>query len=501
MDLKALQASPQAFRAALRIDADGTARRLGDVLDGWQAADFAALDPGWRRIAGQSSDGPLRAWLERPRGHSKTLDLAVMASWVLFASRRKLTGVAAAADLDQARLLRDAVDGLLRLNPWLARILRADKLKIVNGRTGSSLEILTSDAPSSYGLTPDFLIVDEVTHWRDRALWDSLISAAAKRKCCMVVTICNAGFADSWQWQTREAVRQDPAWHFSRLEGPVASWITPDRLQEQRRLLPSIAFERLWANTWSSGSGDALSPDLIDRAITRPGPLLEPEPGWSYVAGLDLGLSRDRAALAVVGVHVGHSEERARPERRLTTTQAAMLELGLTDCPDDDDDVEWVQHEGTGRLRLARLQVWTPPAKGKVDIERIEQAVVGIDRRLVLDRIGCDVWQAAYLIERLGKQGLPIQGIDFTGSNLRSMCSATLEAFSEANIDLYPDPLLLADLRALRVVEKSYGLRLESPRGPQGHGDAATALAIALHVAGSKKGFTNRPVSGILLVY
>jgi len=75
---------------------------------------------------------------------------------VLFASRRQLRGYGAAADQDQARLLRDSIDGLVRLNPWRSQILRVDKLKIENDRTGSTLEILTSDAPTSYGLTPDF---------------------------------------------------------------------------------------------------------------------------------------------------------------------------------------------------------------------------------------------------------------------------------------------------------------------------------------------------------
>ena len=65
----------------------------------------------------------------------------------------------------------------------------------------------------------------------------------------------------------------------------------------------------------------------------------------------------------------------------------------------------------------------------------------------------------------------------------KSQCVVSpLEAVIEANIELYGMPILLCDLRNLRVVEKSYGCRLESPRGPSGHGDAATALAMALHV-------------------
>jgi hypothetical protein len=191
----------------------------------------------------------------------------------LFASRRKLTGYGAAADRDQARLLRDAIDRLVRLNPWLSQILTVNNWNIVNEHTGSTLEILSSDAPTSYGLLPDFVIVDELTHWQKEDLWYSLISSAAKRRNCVVVVISNAGFGETWQWETREAIRQDPAWYFSRIDGPVARWITEDRLAEQRRLLPAIAYQRLWLNIWTSGSGDALSDSEITRALSQKCPL------------------------------------------------------------------------------------------------------------------------------------------------------------------------------------------------------------------------------------
>jgi phage terminase large subunit-like protein len=503
MNLKELQADPAAFRRALLIDCDGQPKRLGNCLDDWQDRDFAVLDEGWKRVAGQGTDGPVRGYLERPRGHSKTLDLAVMATWALFASRRQLKGYGAAADQDQARLLRDAIAALVRLNPWLGQILRADKLKITNERTGSALEILTSDAPTSYGLTPDFVIADELVHWRQRELWDSLISSAAKRAACMVVVISNAGFGESWQWTTRELVRQDPAWYFSRLDGPVASWITEDRLAEQRRLLPRIAYDRLWLNRWSSGSGDALDPGDIDRAVTLSGPIREAYRGWCFFAGLDLGLSRDKAALAVVGRHIGWSEEVVTdPKKKLSVATRAMFDLGMVELREEEAEPDAIVHEGTGRLRLADLRVWSPPAKGKVNIEAIEDAIADLDQRFRLT-IGADPWQAAYLIERLKKRGLRIEAVDFTGNNLKSMCSAMLEAFAEGRIELYQEPPLISDLRALRVEEKSYGCRLVSPRGPNGHGDAATALSIALHLA--KKmgflGFTCFRESGKLIAY
>ena len=501
MDLRQLQSDPSVFRSALLIDADGGPRRLGDCLDNWQDADFRALDPAWRCVAGQADDTAIRrAWLERPRGHSKTADIAVMATWALFASRRALKGVGCAGDRDQAALLRDAIETLRRANPWLREILDVQASKVVNQHTGSELQILTSDAPTSYGLTPDFVVCDELTHWQKRDLWDSLLSSAAKRAACLLLVITNAGFQDSWQWQTRELIRQDPAWHFSRLDGPQASWITADRLGEQARLLPSIAYRRLWHNDWTSGSGDALAPADIQQAITLGGPATEEEEGWAYVAGLDLGLSRDASALVVVGKDVGRVEVVEAERRKLSYHHEIMRDVGLWDDEDEyeGDYPEFIRHEGSGRLRLVDVQVWTPTPGRKLDIAPIERTILDAAERFEGLTIGVDLWQAQYLVERLNKQNVFTRAVEFTGSNLRSMCSAVLEAFNENMIDLFHHNQLLADLKSLRVEERGYGTRLVSPRGPSGHGDAATGLAIALHVASgienTRPATVNRPL-------
>lgn len=109
-----------------------------------------------------------------------------MVCWALAFATRPLKGYAFAADRDQARLLRNAVDVLCRLNPWLAEIIDVQALLIVNiaqGHPGfgASLEVSASDVANSYGILPDLVICDEVTHWQgDGSLWHSIISSAAK---------------------------------------------------------------------------------------------------------------------------------------------------------------------------------------------------------------------------------------------------------------------------------------------------------------------------------
>ena len=449
----AMANSPAEFRLRLLIDADHGPVRLGDVIDDWQARDFEALDPAWMRVAGLPADGgPSRAWLERPRGHSKTADIAVMVVWALAFSLRKITGIAAAVDRDQARLLRDAVDRLIRLNPWLGEAITVQQYRVLARRTGSTLDIISSDAPTSYGMLPDFVVCDELTHWRGSELWNSLFSSAAKRSQCLLVVIGNAGFGDSWQYPIRQAVRSDPDWYFSRLDGPQASWITADRLAEQERLLPPTAYKRLWLNEWASGAGDVLDPILISAAITRDGPMAGGAPGFGFVAGLDLGVKNDRSALAVVGCHFG-----------------------------------------TGRVCLAECKAWSPGVGREIDLADVEEAVLDAQRRFNIVKVCVDPWQAAMMTQRLRRRGVNVEEVYPTVKNLTEMATSLLNAFTSYSIDLYDEPLLLRDLGRLSLIEKATGYRLTARRDSSGHADRAIALALCLPHA------TRKALSAIFL--
>lgn len=464
MNLLKLQNDPVAFRAALLIDTDAGPRPFGECMDSWQEADFTALDSGWKRaVCGISHEAMYqRAWLERSRGHSKSADLGMMAAWALFASRRPLSGIAAAGDQDQARLLRDAIGKLLYINPWLAQILEVQNYRVLNTRTGSTLEIITSDAPTSYGLTPDFIIADEVVYWKKRDLWDSLLSSAAKRGTCIFVVITNAGLQDDWQWETREAVRNDPKWYFSRLEGPVARWITPDRLEEQKRLLPGVAYRRLWLNEWTSGGGDALTEADINAAfVVNPGPMLVRDPAYDYVGGLDLGVTRDASAIVILGVKRGHEKH--------------------------------------GMIRLAHLRVWRPEKGKKVNLQEIEDALVKLHIFFSLKQMNYDPWEARHMAQRLGAAGVrveshllgrrqstvkvPMTEVSQSGANLQAMASVLIQAFNDRRVQLYTHSDLRRDLTRMRIEERSYGYRLVSPRDQYGHGDVGSAFCLAMLAA------------------
>lgn len=502
--------TPAQFRQVLNIRTNsGGSAQLGDVLSDWQRADFEALDSSWERVAlGGSNGGFEGAWLERPRGHSKTGDLATMAAWILTYSQRKVSGVAAAADKDQARLLRNGIETLVRLNDWLDGYLDVQAYRVVNKITGSELEILSADVASSFGLTPDFVILDEVTHHTNRDLTDSLLSSAAKTDGSLVVAILNAGNKDTWQWELREQIRQDPEWYFHQLDGPKESVISAARLAKQQKRLPPSKFKRLWLNQWGDGAGDAIDAEDIQAAIKPIEPLTAPEPGFAYVAGVDLGLTRDSSAIVVLGIDVGcyetvkPAEGDSKPES--SGTVAALIDLGMIEAP--EAPITEVYREGTGRIRLAAVEVFTPTEGGRVSLEAVEKRTQELHDTFLLQSVGLDPWQAAQMTERLLSRGVPAEPFTFNSANLQAAATETMEAFRDRRLDLFDHVDLIPDIKALRIQDKGQGFRLVSSRKKSGeegtaHGDTATALSIALALLKARNQATVRISVGDPLVF
>lgn len=293
---------PAQFRRWLVLEADHQLR-LQDVIQPWQDRDFAALDAAWMALAGVSRDTSTgrtaraifrRAYLERPRGHSKTSDTAMQIAWILLAAKRSVSGIAAAADRDQARLIHRAIQRLAELNPDLCRELKFIEHVVKNPENGSQLEIISSDVRSSWGALPDFVVCDELCHWEKPDLWYSLLSSAAKRPDCVLVVLTNAGVGRGWQWDVREHARRDSAWYFSSLIGPQAPWITDDWLAEQKALLPPPVFERLWLNVWQHSDGEFVT--LAEAQACCDETLIRQEQGVSshwYVASVDYAEKHD----------------------------------------------------------------------------------------------------------------------------------------------------------------------------------------------------------------
>ena len=445
-------------------------------MQSWQEADFAALDPAWLSLAGLSScatglaSGPgldeecgkalaepvahkpgktvRRAYIERPRGHSKTTDMATQCAWILQHAPDAVRGLVAAADQEQAQLLHAAIADHVRRSPHLHADLQVQQHVIRNQRTDSRLSVISSDVNSSWGLLPDFVICDELCHWPKPDLWYSLCSSAAKKPLCVLAVLTNAGVGTGWQWNVREAARTSPAWHFSSLTGPQAPWISAATLEEQRRLLPPGVYARLWDNVWQHSDGEFVSLTEADACCDAAwSEQSRGDRGRCYFAAVDYAEKHDRT----VGVVVHREGETIVVDRM----DVAVPQPGKP-------------------VLVAWVETW---------IERIARDFPGV--QFVLDE-----YQLLSVLQRYEAR-YPLRRFDFSGGRGNHALAVTLRSLIlHRRVKWYPGCGQLADmterddlateLAALITRSISAGrMRIDHRHEPGAHDDRAFALGAA----------------------
>jgi phage terminase large subunit-like protein len=424
--------------------ADG--RKVGDALAGDPWIERDVLGPVFARQEGGLPRYKL-VYVELPRGHWKSGGVGAVA--VTEAALHASTDViVAAADRDQAAIVLENTDGFLERNRALGSLFKAKGDERVTD-AGSRIRVISSDAPTAFGLGGTHkrfrLICDELTAWKDDSLWIALVSATGKTADVQTIVLSNAGFdaERSWQWDVRKTAERADWGHLFSASGVIASWITSDWVEQMRDLLPGPAFDRLIGNVWTSGAGDFVTAEQWSRCVDE---RLTPSTrgsGARYYAGLDLGLTKDRTALAIV-----HS---------------------------DNDDT----------IILDDLQVWSGTRADPVSITSIERAIVDATTRFEGLQVAADPWQLKGSIERLQRERVQISEFVFSASSVQKLSTTLHHAVTSATLRVFADQELEREILGLRVIETSSGWRFDHRAG--GYSDRAVALSMALTLAISKR--------------
>ena len=415
-------------------------RRWGDAAVRWQADDAAAilgLDPGRPRLH----------YLTRPRGGSKTTDLAGAAlAALLVQAPRRSRSYGYAADRSQAALLLDAFAGFAERTPGLAGALTVETHRATVAATGASLTIESSDDASSWGRRPWLTVVDELAQWPDtprpRRLWSSIVSALPKVAGSRLAVLTSPGDPAGWAYRVLEEARASSRWRTSEVPGPVP-WIDPDDLEEQRRMLTAWEYARLHEGRWTSADDRLVDAETLRACVTLPGPL-DPQPGHRYAIGVDLGLVRDRTVVAVC-----HGER--------TTDGQGREAL---------------------RVVLDRLLVWQGTRANPVRLSDVEAALLDLHGTYRRPRVRIDPHQAVGLAQRLRSRGVSVTEHTFSAQSVGRLAVTLHSLLGARLLALPPDEALLDELGHVRLRESSPGVvRMDHDSGR--HDDRAIALALA----------------------
>jgi phage terminase large subunit-like protein len=420
-----------------------TGKRVGESIDGdgWVVDRF--LEPVFETNRKGLPRFPL-VYLEMARGSWKSGGVAACAT----AEAVLHPGtdiVIVAADADQARIDLTNLDAYVRANPRLGALFKSrDRGDTRHVEGGSRIRVISADVPGAWGLGGTHarfrVYCEELSEWRDETLWGALASATGKAPDAQIVVCSNAGFAKdrSWQFRVRETARKERWGYLYAPKGTHASWISPEWVAQQRALLPPLVFERVILNRWTAQSGDFVTREQW-RACVDPGLRPQPRGGASrHHAGLDLGLTRDRTAFAVVHVDGEH-------------------------------------------VVLDELLVWEGSRDDPVEIAAVERAVADAHRRFPGLRVLADPWQAEGSVQKLRRVGLRVETFAFSSRSIAGLSRTLYETVSDATLRVFEDEGLEQEILGLQVRETPDGWRFDHRAG--GYSDRVVALAMALQAA------------------
>lgn len=198
-------------------------------------------------------------------------------------------------------------------------------------------------------------------------------------------------------------------------------------LEAERRALGDWAFRQEYLAEFLEAGG-AIPEALIQRAVVLEAPE-PPQPGRAYAAGLDLARLADWSSLSI---------------------------LDVTELP----------------YRLVHQERW------QGEWAYTEARVLGVleryQARLTVDATG--VGDPVY--ERLRRAWLKTHPFRFTAQSKAQLINELRLSLAEERLQLFPEPTLLAELRALQAKQGAYGVSYEAPAG--GHDDTVMSLALAL---------------------
>ncbi len=299
------------YLSCLMIDARPEPKQFKELADPWQWTLVNKMIPAVEMIAkinpNKKYNGPRSFWLTLPKGHDKTTLIGRLCNWLLAYSKLPLNGISASGDQEQAQLILEAMQREATLNPWLGKRLNFQK-KEVMGANGSKFKAMAADAKTSHGIRPDFIIIDEVTWWQKRDLYDSLSGSKGKKfEHCIFIVITNAGIQYDWQWEEKEKAKQSSNWFVYEAPGPIASWIKESDMEEVKKSIPFQLYQRMYLNQWldpSESCGFLTRSEVME--CSKLGVDLKLNQNFFgdqsklYLASIDYGPVKDRTVMSVM---------------------------------------------------------------------------------------------------------------------------------------------------------------------------------------------------------
>ncbi len=421
-----------------------------NCIQDFQVECFRDLAPSLQALKIGKKPPIRRFWIERTKKASKDADLGICLLWLTAFAERPLLIQVCAANQKQAGIIKRRISDLLHFNPWLQDLVRIQQNKVLSKNGLGEVIIESTDTTGgAHGETPDLLVLNELVHVARWSVMETHMNNADGVPQGVVIVSTNAGVrgtkAHTWRKKAIENERWScHVWKY------IAPWLDKDSIADAKSRDPiGSEFRRLWKGEWVSGIGDAIDEASIDRSFVLDGPTEEREPGWTYVAGLDLGISKDHSAAVVLGVNTKDQK-----------IKVVYFKAWVPNIPNDREKLE-------------------------VNSAMVEAGCVRMWKTYLIDWFGYDpAAGGSFMAQRLRSVGVPMRECTFANAqNLTDMAQSFVQVMKEGKLECYDDVegRLRRDFGKFTISHRPPSTyKLEAIANEHGHADVGVALIIPL---------------------
>lgn len=385
-----------------------------------------------RRIYGPRHEDGSRivktVFLLLPRGNRKTSLAAALSLLHLLGPEKRPAGqiVFAACDREQAGIGFTEAANIIREDKRLVKATTIrdafnSKKRITYPANGSTLTALASDGGAAHGLTPSFVLVDEIHAWKGRDLWEAIKSGTAKVDDTLTIIATTAGrgaetlAADQFDYARAVALGeidnpeylpilfaaepgddwQDEATWYRANPGlqhgfPSLSGLRALAKEAEHRPVDRYAFQQFNLNIWQANSRDPLfSMETYDaRRFDDDDTDLETLPCW---IGVDMALSGDTAAVVAAW---------RWPDGQITVKPWFFIPGDDLKARSDRDGVDYETWRDQGHVTATPGPI--------IDAEAVEDHLRELCATHDVQELAFDPHLARQMMQRLHDDGLPV---------------------------------------------------------------------------------------------
>jgi len=362
-----------------------------------------------------------------------------------------------ANDLEQAKSrVFEICCRIINASPLLRDEAEITQHKITFSAFNATIQAISSDAGSAAGSNAVCAGFDELwayTSERSRRLWDEMTPPPTRKIACRI-TVTYAGFE-------RESVLLEELYRRGMLlpilgddlyggdgmlmfwsHKPIAPWQDAAWLKEMRQGHRASVYQRHVLNEFASSSSQFVDLGKWDACTRSELAPVHAELFTEAFVGVDASIKHDATAICV------------------TTFD-----------------------KNTQMVRLLKHVVYQPSPEQPLDFElTVESYLLDLQRKFMVRKVLYDPYQLAAVMQRLAKQGVPVEEFPQSSPNLTAASQNLFDLIQSQALVLYPDDAMRFAVSRAIAIETPRGWRIGKEKGSFKI-DSLVALAMSAYAS------------------